>query len=174
MEKLIEQVTGDYAPEKLEITRKDKKKSFQATFDQQAFEALEGRKGPRKPRAKRQSQCPTSMSGSIPDDGTELLEHAPNIPTRQRKSRVAPKYPLEAIKEEAARANVLRQPLSSLQSNLIGNIRIGSTQAWAMSPNFQNILQAFSVGAQKLEKSDIGMQSSKVCIDLFLQCCPFV
>ncbi|CAM6128211.1 unnamed protein product [Calypogeia fissa] len=126
MEKLIEQVTGSNAPEKLEVKKKDKPKSFQATFDQQAFKALEGVKGSRKPQAKRQSQHSEGMPGSKPDDGMQLVEHAPNKPPRQRKTRVAPKFPKGALKEKAAKANVLRQPLSSLQENLIGNIRIGS------------------------------------------------
>ncbi|CAM6085073.1 unnamed protein product [Calypogeia fissa] len=155
MEKLREEVIGVNAPEKLQMKKKDKPKSFQVTFDQQAFEALEGGKGSRKPWAKRQGVRSEGMAGSKPDDGVELLEHAPIKPPRHRKSRVAPKFPLEVIKEQAARANVGRQPLTTLHANLIGNIKIGSAQAWAMSPNFQDILQAFSVGAQKHEKTDM-------------------
>ncbi|CAM6091814.1 unnamed protein product [Calypogeia fissa] len=116
---------------------------------------MAGVKGSQKPWAKRQSQHSEGMPGCKPDDGMQLVEHAPKKPPRQRKTRVAPKFPKEALKEQAAKANVLSQPLSSLQENLIGNIRIWSAQAWAMSPNFQDILQAFSAGAQKQEKTDI-------------------
>ncbi|CAM6094686.1 unnamed protein product [Calypogeia fissa] len=67
--------------------------------------------------------------------------------TRARKSRVAPPFPLEKVLEQAANCGALQQPLAPYTANLIGTMRVGSSQAWALTPNFQEILKSFSDGA---------------------------
>ncbi|CAM6103374.1 unnamed protein product [Calypogeia fissa] len=64
--------------------------------------------------------------------------------TRARKSRVAPPFPLEKVLEQATNSRALQQPLAPRTSNLIGTMRVGSSQAWAQTPNFQEILRSFS------------------------------
>ncbi|CAM6087214.1 unnamed protein product [Calypogeia fissa] len=71
--------------------------------------------------------------------------------TRARKSRVAPPFPLEKVLEQAANCGALQQPLVPRTANLIGTMRVGSSQACALSPNFQEILKSF-FGRGKLSK----------------------
>ncbi|CAM6117350.1 unnamed protein product [Calypogeia fissa] len=73
---------------------------------------------------------------------------------RQRKSRAAPPILLDVVKEGILQSSVLKKPLTPLQENLISDIRLGSASAWAMSPKFLDILQAFSVGAMKKKEKD--------------------
>ncbi|CAM6087103.1 unnamed protein product [Calypogeia fissa] len=67
--------------------------------------------------------------------------------TRARKSRVAPPFPLEKVLEQATNCGALQQPLAPRTANLIGTMRVGSSQAWALSPNFQEIMKSFLDGA---------------------------
>ncbi|CAM6087875.1 unnamed protein product [Calypogeia fissa] len=71
----------------------------------------------------------------------------PSKPPRARKSREAPAFPVETVDQQCLGSEILKGPLTPMQANTIGNIRIGSSQAWAMSPNFGKILAAFSAGA---------------------------
>ncbi|CAM6089220.1 unnamed protein product [Calypogeia fissa] len=67
--------------------------------------------------------------------------------TRARKSRVAPPFPLEKVLEQATKSGALQQPLAPRTANLIGTMRVGSSQAWALTPNFHQILKSFLDGA---------------------------
>lgn len=71
---------------------------------------------------------------------------------RPRKTRVAAAFPEEAMKETCSQSHVLREPLTPIQAQVIGNISIGSSQPWAMSPNFSSLIEAFSAGAQNCHR----------------------
>ncbi|CAM6127834.1 unnamed protein product [Calypogeia fissa] len=183
------QVTGDNAPEKLQIKKKEKPLSFQGTFDKQAIEALqdmlslvsnppvaaESVEPNGRTASNIETRKPTPKSNTASSDGSfakALLEHAsstqpgvaetsaittttsnpvstqasliPSKPPRARKSRATPAFPFETVEQQCSGSSILKEPLTPMQSNTIGNIRIGSSQAWAMSPNFGKILAAFS------------------------------
>ncbi|CAM6089964.1 unnamed protein product [Calypogeia fissa] len=196
MEELKKKVTGENAPEKFQVKRKEKPMSFQATFEAQAVEALQGMleavsdrppstiptgtqisinegttapkpgpglKRPRKPRTRKAANVEDTTgsepgTGGTPKNPSAEKENVSQITStrkpRQRKSRAAPPISKDAVKEHILQSSVLKTPLTPLQENVISNIRFGSAQAWAMSPNFPDILQAFSEGATKKKEQD--------------------
>ncbi|CAM6098166.1 unnamed protein product [Calypogeia fissa] len=100
--------------------------------------------------ASQEVSTPTSVAGASHVDMIAILDQnatkaqLPAIPktkpTRQRKSHAAPPFSVEQMKDQCLQSGILSQPLTPLQTNVMGNIRIGIANCWAMSPNFQDFL----------------------------------
>ncbi|CAM6126700.1 unnamed protein product [Calypogeia fissa] len=101
-----------------------------------------GIKRPRKPRTRKVAGVEDNP-GSEPGTGAKpkaspniVCAGKENVPQdtrphkpRQRKSRAAPPFSVDVVKEQIVQSSVLKQPLTPLQENLISSVRCGSAQA---------------------------------------------
>ncbi|CAM6101592.1 unnamed protein product [Calypogeia fissa] len=149
MTNLVKKVTRDSAPEKLLVKKKPKPVSFQGKFDKEAMDALQDIVDSTLDKDKQDKGKIGKGRGKrgATKAGKEPNSIAPNSRApRPRKTRQAPPLPMQSVIDQCRQAGTLQGPLTPLQTNVLGNIRIGSSEAWGMSPKFNVIMEAFSVG----------------------------
>ncbi|CAM6081917.1 unnamed protein product [Calypogeia fissa] len=164
MDDLVKQVTGNNAPEKLIVKTKPKLVSFQGKFEKDAMDAVQDlvdqaldkgnqRKGTTgKGRGKRGAPKGSKGQNTAAKPRAPRAiktRQAPPFPVEAIKTRQAPPFPVEAIIDQCSQSGTLQGPLTPLQTNVISNIRIGSSQVWGMFPEFNIIMEALSAGGKE-------------------------